>query len=42
MREQRWLKALAVGLTNYMSRRFRRWQLLGIVAGLTFGLVLLG
>ena len=42
MREQRWLNALVVGLTNYISRRFRRWQLLGIVAGLTFGLVLLG
>ena len=42
MREQRSLNTLAVGLTNYIARRFRRWQLLGIVAGLTLGLVLLG
>lgn len=42
MREQRWLNALVVELTHYISRRFRRWQLLGLAAGLTFSLVLLG
>ncbi|EDX83254.1 metallo-beta-lactamase superfamily protein [Synechococcus sp. PCC 7335] len=42
MREQRRLNALVAGLTSYISRRCRRWQLLVIVAGLTLGLVLLG
>lgn len=42
MREKRWPSALVVGLTNYISRRLRRWQLLVIVAGLTLSFVLLG
>lgn len=41
MRKQHWFNALVVGLTGYISRRFRRWQVPVLVAGLTLGLVLL-
>ncbi|MEM9219812.1 MAG: MBL fold metallo-hydrolase [Cyanobacteria bacterium P01_F01_bin.150] len=42
MRDQHWYSALSRGLTHYLSRRFRHWQLLVLTAGLTFGLVVLG
>ncbi|MEM8639427.1 MAG: MBL fold metallo-hydrolase [Cyanobacteria bacterium P01_G01_bin.54] len=42
MRKQHWYGALLRGLTYYLSRRFRRWQLLLLAAGLTLGLVLFG
>ncbi|MDV3352477.1 MBL fold metallo-hydrolase [Leptothoe sp. ISB3NOV94-8A] len=42
MREQHWYGALLRGLTHYLSRRFRRWQLLVLATGITLGLVILG
>ncbi len=42
MRGQYWCITLLRELTNYLSRWFRRWQLLVLAAGLTLGLVLLG
>ncbi|NET09516.1 MAG: MBL fold metallo-hydrolase [Merismopedia sp. SIO2A8] len=42
MRDQHWYRALSRGLTHYLSRGFRRWQLFVLAAGLTLSLVLLG
>ena len=42
LRGQNWYVDRLRGLTNHLSRRFRYWQLLVLVAGLTLGLVLLG
>ncbi|MGR3275028.1 MBL fold metallo-hydrolase [Acaryochloris marina NIES-2412] len=42
MREKRWYRVLSRALTNNLSHRLRRWQLLVLAAGLTFSMVLWG